>query len=624
MDILSQFHFLRPWALLLIPAILWIASRLWHIHSQSSGFEPWVEKRFLTLLALGKAKEHKKSRLILFTLMACGAALALAGPSWQQIAQPSYQSQNALVIVLDLSPSMLAEDIKPSRIVRARLKVQQLLEKRKDGYTALVVYAGEAFTVTPFTTDTRTIINLLPTLNPGLLPVPGSNIEMAIAVSQDLLKNSGINSATLAVFTDEITPDAQNEMESLLGNNLDINILGVGTDKGAPIPFEGKFLSDQNGNTVVAKRNSQFMSQLAQDLKGSYIPIQASDKDIGFIMKRIDRNFRQDQAKISESQVYDQWHDFGPTLLLFLLPLVALLFRRGWLLSVLLCTSTLTLLTPEQAYADGLWDSLWKNKNQRAEEAWQQQDYETAAELFQDKQWQASTYYKKGDLDKAKQLFAENDDAVSHYNLGNALAKSQQFKEAIAAYNQALALDPSLSAAQENKDYIEQLQQQQQEQQQEQQKQDDGSNSDQNSEDNGQPQNQQGQNNSQENQSSKEQASQEQNSESENQNAEQNPGEQSPEEQAAEQQQQSAQQSESQDNNENPGEDSESSLSQQQASDEDLSDEEQQALDQWLRKVPDDPSGLLRRKFNHEFRKRQRLYQEGKWELPKNEAHKRY
>src|SRR5690606_35107252 len=120
------------------------------------------------------------------------ACIAAAGPSWQKIQQPVSKQQDALVIVLDLSLSMYAEDEQPSRLVRARRKINDILQQRKEGLTALITYSGDAHVVVPLTDDGNTIINLLPALEPAIMPSFGSNIRAALQLAQQQLDNAAI------------------------------------------------------------------------------------------------------------------------------------------------------------------------------------------------------------------------------------------------------------------------------------------------------------------------------------------------------------------------------------------------------------------------------------------------
>src|SRR5690606_4082420 len=100
--------------------------------------------------------------------------LALAGPTWEKLPQPVLQKRDALVVVLDLSLSMTVADVQPSRLQRARYKILDLLQRRTEGLTGLVAYAGDAHVVTPLTDDTATIANLVPALAPDMMPIYGS------------------------------------------------------------------------------------------------------------------------------------------------------------------------------------------------------------------------------------------------------------------------------------------------------------------------------------------------------------------------------------------------------------------------------------------------------------------
>ena len=190
---LTDFHFIRPlWLLGLLPALLCfaiVAKRNQH----SGNWEKVINSALSPYLMQNGSKTNHYAKyfqrcLALFWLLFC---LGLAGPSWNQLPQPVHKEDSALVVVFDLSPSMLAEDIAPSRLVRARYKMIDILKARKQGHSALVVYGGEAFAVAPLTEDSNTIVSLVPTLNPTLLPSYGSNIEDAIATALELVTNAG-------------------------------------------------------------------------------------------------------------------------------------------------------------------------------------------------------------------------------------------------------------------------------------------------------------------------------------------------------------------------------------------------------------------------------------------------
>ncbi len=669
-SLLEHFHFLRPWWLAGLLPTGCFCYLLWRHYHAHSGLEHHIPKQLVTLITLGKARTPNKWLFAGLTLVCGLTLLALAGPTWKKLPQAHYIAESALVIALDLSPSMMAEDIKPSRILRARLKIQELLKQRRDGLTALIVYAGEAFTVVPFTSDTRTLANLLPTLTPGLLPVPGSNVEMSIALAKTLLDNSRLKQGSLLLVTDGIAAAAIDSLKKNLDTSLQLLILGIGTDQGAAIPTgntsspeHSRYVKDDSGQTLIAKRNSDDMRALADEVSGYYLPLQADDSDIGFILDSIRDNFTEANKDANKHSGADQWYEFGPTLLLLILPLIALGFRRGYLLPCLLpclvVSAALTATTlPVNTQAETLqsteaaaptrdhkqttrWQQLWKNSDQRGLADWQQQHYGRAAETFKDPQWRGSAHYKQGDYAQALADFAQDNSAIGDYNRGNALAQLGRYQEAIAAYDSALKKQADLTQAKDNKQLLEQHlqnQEKEKEQKQAQQQQQEQQQHTTEAQANSTPQDRQAQQQTPEqptsapnpqSEASPQQADKGQNRQQTQQDTASNQHESSPAptpDTAAQAQQNPQQNPQEQENNsptQQAQEVQEVQAATAQALDH-LSDEAQQALQQWLRKIPDDPSGLLRRKFDYEYRKRSQLYQQGQWQLPKNNAHKRY
>jgi Ca-activated chloride channel family protein len=625
MEFLQQFHFLRPWFLLLIIPFGWFCYLIFIRHSQDSGLEKLIDQHLLVHLTKGKIRSHGKQYLptLGLCLIWLIVIIALAGPTWKKQAQPLYESEAAVVLILDLSPSMRAEDIKPSRIQRAHLKILDVLAERKGGLNALIVYGGEAHVVTPLTNDTDTLVNLLPSLVPGILPIPGSNVEMAIDVALDTIEAAGLTRASFFLVTDGIDTNAISTIKRKLVNNIDLTILGIGTEAGAPIPIKDGFIKDNNGNTIIAKRNSDVLQELADLTNGHYLPLQADNSDVIFFNKKVQQQQQLAVERDAQSRNSDIWFEFGPTLLLLIIPLLALSFRRGWLLQVTFVGTIFTSAVPEVAHAS-LWDKLWKNSDQRGLSAWQQEDYATAAKEFNNEQWQGSAEYKNKNYEEALNQFRQDNSATGLYNQGNALAQLGNLDEAISAYNQALSLKPEFPEAKKNKKLLEDLKKEQQNQQNNQQdNQQDNNNSDnqQNSDqendksDNANNEQNQDSSNQDNNQQAKDSGQQQQ----DKQESSSNTDEQQNQEQKDQKQQ--TQTKEQDKGSEERNSEEKESLAQANSG---LSEEEQQALQQWLRKVPDDPSGLLRRKFQYEFQKRRQLYQQGEWKLPENNAHKRY
>lgn len=185
---MSEFHFLRPWWLAvfaLLPVVLWALQRR---VGRGGSWQAVVDRELapFVLQPLAGGRGWRWLYLLLI-VVASTLLLALAGPVWERLPQPVFRDDSALVIALDLSRSMQADDVQPSRLERARFKVADILQRRKDGQTALIVYSAHAFTVTPLTTDTKTIEAMVPTLSPGLMPTQGSRVTTALAKAEALL-----------------------------------------------------------------------------------------------------------------------------------------------------------------------------------------------------------------------------------------------------------------------------------------------------------------------------------------------------------------------------------------------------------------------------------------------------
>jgi Ca-activated chloride channel family protein len=525
--------------------------------------------------------------------------LALASPTWSKLEQPLYRSEDALVIVLDLSRSMDAGDIKPSRLNLTKYKLIDLLKKQHEGKTALIVYAAEPYVVSPLTDDADTIIAQVPALETALIPKQGSRADFALEKASELMQQAGAPQGRILLITDGIENSSQviDVVQDLKHRGIITSVLAVGTPDGAPIPLtEGGFLKDNSGAIVIPQLDVSSLQQLANNGGGIYQTLLSDKRDI----QRLSSYFT-GQGKLSDSkekkQTSEAWKEQGPWLVLLILPLAALAFRRGWVAVLFVAV----MLPPQPGYAFG-WQDLWLTPDQQAANALEQQDSETAAKLFEDPRWRASALYKKGDYEQAAQAYAKFADAEAHYNRANALAKAGKPDEALKAYDEALKQQPGHEDAQFNRDLVKKLLDQQQQQQSQNGESQDQQNGDQSKQQNSQQQN-------------SDQSEQQQNAEQENQE-QQSRQAQNQQGESQEQQQQQAQQA-SEQSNEEPNQEQQALTQQEQseqgeearqraAQQESLSEvdqETQQAVEQWLRRIPDDPGGLLRRKFIREHQK---------------------
>ncbi|MEZ5445517.1 MAG: VWA domain-containing protein [Gammaproteobacteria bacterium] len=455
----AEFHFLRPLWLLALPAL---AAMIWVFRGRAVQGTPWrrvVDAALLphVLAQPGSAAARPLRRLRGLLIAAYVlAVLALAGPAWKRLPQPVFQDRSALVIMLDLSRSMEAQDLRPSRLARARYKVADLLAQRRTGMTALVVYAQDAYGVVPLTDDAATILSHLPVLEPGLMPAQGSRPERAVALALELLLQGGMPRGDLLLITDSLTAEQAEEVaRELETHDHRLSILAMGTVAGAPIPRPGGgFFESEEGKPVVARLDPAPMQALVGRHGGRLLTAGSDDEDVRALVGLFATRIRTDTATRSDF-TSGRWREEGPWLLLPLIPLAALLFRRGLIAAVLVTA------LPWSGKAEAWqWDDLWRRPDQQAAAALERGEDVRAAELFEDPRWSAAARYRAEDFAGAVETLQDLDGSDDHYNRGNGLVRQGRYKDAIAAYERALALDPGNDDARHNRDLVRQLLQQ--------------------------------------------------------------------------------------------------------------------------------------------------------------------
>jgi Ca-activated chloride channel family protein len=594
---LADFHFLRPyWLLTLIP----LAVFLYAYYRRQLRQGVWSEvcdSQLLEWLLVDKPGKRHSYTLSWMILGGTLAVLSLAGPSWERLPIPVFRNQSALVIVLDLSESMYANDLKPNRIAHARFKIIDILKQRKDGQSALIAYSDEAFVVTPLSSDAETIIHQLSVLEPSLMPGKGNNTKAALKQASKLLKQASVTNGQVLLVTDSgddsKTVKAAKQL-SRQGHQL--FILGVGTEAGAPIPQPGGFILDDNGSIVVPQLNTTHLKAMAKAGQGIYRANTANNNDITQLLDAIEKSASTDITEKAVSEI-SLWKDQGPWLVLLLIPFAALIFRKGYIAIVLIA---ITGISPDShAFS---WDDLWHNNDQLGEQAFKKNQYDVAAKHFNSPQWKAASEYRAGRYDKAAEILKKLPPTSENlYNLGNAQASQSQLEDALKNYQQALEKNPQNKDAQHNKKIVAQaLKQQKQEQQNKNESDDQSEQQDkkdqQQSKDQSNDSEQQNKDQQQNDNNSKPDQNQEQDQESSKENAEHDQDKK--EDNKAEQK-----------TKPEPGSNEEDKEQEQQAmkpGDEKPLDESDQAAEQWLRRIPDDPGRLLRRKFQYQYNRRNR------------------
>ena len=389
-------------------------------------------------------------------------------------------------------------------------------------------------------------------------------------------------------------------MALLRNEGYRLSVLGVGTRHGAPVLLpDGGFLQDRDGEIVIPILDEGALRGLAGSGGGIYVRLTKDDQDT----RQLTGFFSETQAAGEQAGAEitaDVWREQGPWLVLCLLPLVALLFRRGYVLALALLLFPL----PEPVSALD-WDDLWLRRDQQGQRAMDARDYAAAAQLFDDPAWKAAAQHRAGDYQSALGSLEPLAGAQNNYNRGNALARLGRYHEAIAAYDRTLAERPDHADAKFNKELLEkELERQQQQQDQETQQEQDQQQSRQ-----GQDQQQSRQGQDQQGQGNRKHGREQQQAGQERQNDQPQPPVTNERQDRAERgetpQPDTERQAQTRQQQEQGRQARDEGLEQSMArADDPKTAEEQQATEQWLRRIPDDPSGLLRRKFLYQYQQR--------------------
>ena len=425
-DLPTAVHFLRPhwlWALLALPllAIWWRERR-----KRESVWRGVVDPHLLPHLLDGTSNRSAWAGVCLPMLSLAIAIVALAGPAWRMGEQPLWQTKAPLVIALDLSSAIATPDLPPSRLLQARAKIATLLRERAGGQVGLVAYADDAFTVAPLTDDTANVALFLDALAPDVMPVDGSRGDRAIDMAAMLLRQAGFDSGDILLLTDHADADARTAAAKASDAGYRVSALGLGTPAGAAY-------RRPDGAIAQARLDAGSLREMSDAGGGGYAALSANDSDLA-ALGILDP--QQADAASTRGETGRTWLDEGYWLLPLLMLLMLFAFRRGGgavVAALLLC---IAVPVPPAHAAE---KALWRRPDQQ-QHARMQQGVEA---------------YRKGDFAEAEKSFAASDKPDAHYNRGNALAKAGRYEEAIAAYDAALRTTPGMEDAIANKRAVE-------------------------------------------------------------------------------------------------------------------------------------------------------------------------
>lgn len=463
-EALQHFHFLRPaFALFLIP---WLVLLLLQKRKSASNdmFGGIIAPHLLEHLRLKRVATswfNPRSVSSAFILL---ILVVLLGPSWRQQSSPLHKDEAALVIMLDVSTSMLQQDIQPSRLQRAKQKVADLLDQRPGKKAALIVYSGSAHTVLSLTADREILNQYLAAVAPTIMPRPGKFPEYALAHADKILRQTRAP-ATLLIFTDALGADSRMHFERYFEDHPhQLVVVGTGTVA---------------AETPLTPLEEESLRGLTSDTDGRYIRLTSDDSDMRKVNRYIDSHY----VVVDDNAL--PWLDSGYILVFPALALFILWFRVGWTLtwSALVIPIFLS-LTPQPTVAQELGNNaqdtdhknaqdgagenylqraqswfvdLWLTGDQQGRLLMQLGHYTQAAAQFTDPMWKGAAHYYAEDFMLAAQYFSRSDSPKALFNEANARAHARDYVRALHRYNMLLQQEPNWPGAVNNRDRVQQL-----------------------------------------------------------------------------------------------------------------------------------------------------------------------
>lgn len=415
---LTDFHLLRPLWLLALPvlALLW-----WRIRAAARTSPPGnhaIAPHLAAAMTVSTDQNHRLRSIDGVCLLGALLALAASGPAWSRLPDPLVAETAPLIAVLKVDGSMEQQDLAPSRLARARFKLEDLIASRAGARTALIAYAGSAHRVAPLTGDINILRPLLNGLSAKVMPVKGQYATKALELAIAELANSEVPGSILFIL-DDLSP---------------ADVAAFNAERQPPRP-PVVFL--------VAAPEQVALPQLGRIRDAAVVRLSADDSDL----RKVERQLRSAHAAAVNSDERLAWNDRG-WLVLWPAALLALLwFRRGWTMrwGVMLVSLGLA-FSPDQARAEG-WKDWFLTPDQQGQVYYDRKDYARAGDLFTDPYRAAHAKYRAGAYTEAAGILAQLETPEAAFAEGMARLRIREYRPAIAAFETALLRRPDYPSA---------------------------------------------------------------------------------------------------------------------------------------------------------------------------------
>ncbi|MBG07234.1 MAG: hypothetical protein CME68_00610 [Halobacteriovoraceae bacterium] len=459
------------WCLIIIPLL--VLFYIWAFKKKKRLLELFVSEELKGKLLKGfSAKRQKvKAFLLIFAFFFC--VLALIRPKWGFQWEEVNRRGVDIILALDVSESMLAEDVSPNRLERAKREIIDLLNMMQGDRVGLVAFSGTSFLQSPLTLDYGAVRIFLDELDTDLIPVPGTAIGDAIKKSISAFDTQNKKSRVLILITDGEDHNGEPIKMAKMAYEEGIKIytIGIGKEEGAPIPDRkrGGFKKDSRGNVVTTQLDEETLQKIALDTGGSYVRSITGDLDLEKIYNDITKKVESKELVSGKRKRFEERFQWPLMVALLLLILEVFVKERKGSQTVLGIMVFLLLTTlPLQEVQAAPWDSQRKN----GESDYQNKNYNKALKSFLEAQVKepkdlelkyntGNSYYKMKEYDKAFKLFestAKKGDkdlsAKSYYNLGNTAYKMGKLKDSVGYYKKTLEINPNDKDAKHNLNFV--------------------------------------------------------------------------------------------------------------------------------------------------------------------------
>jgi Ca-activated chloride channel family protein len=308
-----MFKFEHPYYFYLFSALpVMVVFALLYFRSLKKKLSVLGEYDLVMQMRPGVSTTKRVVRLVLFLLAFSSLILAVCNLQTGSKLKEVKREGADIVVCLDVSNSMLAQDLSPNRLTRARYALERMVDQLNGDRLGLVIFAGEAYVQLPITTDYSAAKLFIDAINPGMVPVQGTNLADAIKVASECFSTESGKNKAIVLITDgeDHEQEAVTAAESASKNDIMVSTIGIGSETGVPIPLIENgvikgYRKDREGQTIITRLNTNLLQEVAA--KGNGVFVQATPSDLG-LEKVLDKISQLEKSAI-ESKMYTDYED---------------------------------------------------------------------------------------------------------------------------------------------------------------------------------------------------------------------------------------------------------------------------------------------------------------------------